>query len=343
MKKVFLGFLSILAALISLVGILLVGISVWGLVNGKFSSESLTEALIFTVVFLLIVILCGWFSIRTFTSLIDIEKLKLKKAEMEEKKKQRDALKESNRMEYLEEARKEKEEQYKKFRQLKEKEAEIIKKEKQEKEDRERDLADDDILTIHRPVRRGIAYYLSLFIYILIPFYIIGTLAIALNNQDKVVTGMRAIPLILGWYIGLMLLFILAVSLSSSYKNGQLQLFIRTRKDRLYFCNVLPRYQRTSQSIFKIKRIIENNAVIEANRNIRKAAIKYINSEEFEGLLADLIRRKDVASEERMNFYYLEDYKIRHGILEDTISYYDFETKKTKKVKVGNIFDRSIF
>jgi len=339
MKKVILGILRVIAMIISVLVILLGVIVAVGIVRGTIYGHLSTDIYIFGGILLLISILCGWYIVHTIISLIGKEKIGAMKASMEERKAQRDEEKSNRRMEELAEARKEKEEQYKKFKEVKAKEELIIKRENQEREEREKDLADDDIMVIHRPVRRGISIYMFVFILTFIPFYIAGTLMFALSHQELIGTGMRVVLMLLGWYLGLILLFMLALAMRNTYKNGTLQLIIRTRKNRLYYFMIVPRYHEASQSVFKLKKMMEDEAIIEGNRRLYNNALEFIHSEECEEYLQELIHRKLASTGDRVKFCYLEDYKVRHGIFEDTIYYYDYDTKKKVKLRVPNVFD----
>lgn len=339
MKKVILGVLRVIALIISALVILVGVIVAVGIVRGTIYGHLSTDIYIFGGILMIIAILCGWYIVHTIISSIDKEKLGAMKDSIEERKKERDAERSNRRMEELAQARKEKEEQYKKIRELKDKEEIIIRREKQEREDRERDLADDDIMVIHRPVRRGVSFYMFWLILIFIPFYICGTLAFALGHQDLMGTGMRVIPLLIGWYLGLILLFMLAVAMRNTYKNGTLQLIIRTRRNRLYFFMIIPRYLPASQSVFKLKRIAENEAISDGNRRLYNNTLEFIHSEDCEEYLQELVHRQLAATGDRVKFCYLEDYKVRHGIFEDTIYYYDYDTKKKVKLSVTNVFD----
>lgn len=339
MNKVVKGILSALAGFVSIIGILLIALVIWA--TGGYGIN--IGGIVFLIISGIVSFLTGWVCVRGIRDLLHPERVQQRKGAKEEqlriKQMEKDnvkAEKDKKQEEFYAQERLRRDEEYRLFSEAKSK----MEKEQKEKEleyrEKEQVLAEGDIAQILKANEGGPVYRSMILSRILVGILLMGALLFVLTSTYwlRKYSGVQVASGFLLWFAVLAIVFVASMLFSGVYKGGLLQVLMKTTKGRVYYAMVYPRYKNVSQSNSKIKRLVENNEVLEENRKFHQIAREYMESEEFRDVLTAYLHRKPVDAAEEVRFIYLQDYQVKRGLLQNTIYYTDEKTNKKAKVSV---------
>ncbi len=336
MKKVGMWILSITMIIFSLLGILLFA-GLWYSANySPYAGELSTFAYVVMGICIVASPLLMVGAIKIIHNLKHPEEKQNRQA-LKDYENQRKKLKQEQEMEsFYEKERQRRDEKYRLYSELKAREEEKKHQKELEYQEKQKELADDDIREITGVKGKGLAFYFMIICYVFSGAFLFGTVAVIGSGADimKGIKGSGAIAFSILWYMILILPFIVAAEFKRIYKARTMQVFVKTEKTRLYYCRIIPRYDTPTTYFSKVNKIEEKNRVALANKKIYQEACEYMNSEEFKSYLADRVHRKEAVTAERVEFTYLQEYKCRRGMLHDYYYYKDEVSNGKSKIKV---------
>lgn len=332
MNRVVKWILTILTGLVTLVGLLIVvaiicAAQVYGLDE---------TACMNLIRFAILAIVAGCFFVYNILDLRHPERVLKRKDTREVKRRTKQIQKEKEQEEFFAQERVRRDEEYRLYSAAKAHMEAEQKQKEQEYLEKEKDLANDDIAEILKPKEGGPLYVGMTVFYVLSGIFGFGVI-MAFMTRDELTRRFQVYfvaEFVMWFFLLLAFSFLTATVLRLNYKAGLLQVLVKTKRGRLYLCHIMPQYLQVSTSSSKITKILENHEVGEVNKELHKRAMEYRESEEFKEYLVDCVHRKKTTSAERTMFIYLQDYRVRKGIIYDTFYYLDEETDKKSKVAV---------
>lgn len=128
--------------------------------------------------------------------------------------------------------------------------------------------------------------------------------------------------------------------LKAIYREALLKVFVESESGEYYYCEILPRYEKSSMSANKILRTVKNAKIYERNE-ATTVARKYVESEEFSENVKALVEGKKENIPYNFKFAHLPNVALfKAGKFADTISY--TQVGEQQKLRVHKNFNLKI-